>query len=160
MAGTNSPIQRPAARILLIDQDDTVLLFKWDPPGIWITPGGALDTGESYERAALRELWEETGLDGVELGPCVWTRRHIGRGGDQFYESIERFFVVRTQRFNVVPAAFDAFEAETMRQHHWWSLSEIDAAAGSETFAPRRLGALLPPIIRGEIPPLPIDTGS
>lgn len=67
---------RPAARILLLDASGRVLLFRFDPadrPPFWVTPGGALDPGESYEQAARRELFEETGFD-LDCGPQVAQR--------------------------------------------------------------------------------------
>ena len=69
-----TPAPRPAARVLLLDAKDRLLLFRWKPPNVWITPGGGLEVRETYEKAALRELWEETGLAGVALGPWVWSR--------------------------------------------------------------------------------------
>ena len=61
-----SRTERPAARVLLLDAQDRVLLFRFDAgdrPAFWATPGGAIDPGESYADAAKRELREETGLD-------------------------------------------------------------------------------------------------
>ena len=57
-----TPVPRPAARVLLLDAKDRCLLFSWKPPNVWITPGGGLEPGDTYEQAALRELLEETGL--------------------------------------------------------------------------------------------------
>src|SRR5688572_18606845 len=62
----NKLAERPAARILLLDDRGRVLLFRFDAgdrPPFWATPGGAIDPGESFETAARRELREETGLD-------------------------------------------------------------------------------------------------
>jgi hypothetical protein len=52
------PIRR-AARVLLLDPEDRVLLMRYDdgPPNghHWTTPGGGLNDGEDYRAAALRE---------------------------------------------------------------------------------------------------------
>ena len=40
------------------------------------------------------------------------------------------------------------------------TVGEILAAKDVETFASRRLGELLPPLIAGKIPPVPIETGT
>jgi 8-oxo-dGTP pyrophosphatase MutT (NUDIX family) len=42
----------------------------------WSLPKGKLDSGESWEEAALREVWEEVGLRcrlGAELTPVAYT---------------------------------------------------------------------------------------
>jgi len=44
-------------------------------PGVWVFPGGAVDSGESPEACAIRELAEEAGIElaaDAELRP--WTR--------------------------------------------------------------------------------------
>jgi 8-oxo-dGTP diphosphatase len=45
----------------------------------WSFPKGKLDPGESWEQAAVREVWEETGLVtvlGDELGSTAYRDRH------------------------------------------------------------------------------------
>ena len=151
------PIPRPTARVVLIDSRDRLLLFKWLPSNVWITPGGGVEPGETYEQAALRELQEETGLNGVELGPWVWSRRRTFTWEKRQYEAQERFFLLRVPEFAVSSAGLDAVEAIYMNEHRWWRVNDILAATGRETFAPRELGRLLSPLIAGEVPYQPID---
>jgi 8-oxo-dGTP pyrophosphatase MutT (NUDIX family) len=76
------PIIRPTARVLLLDEFDRVLLFRGQDPltpsiRYWFPAGGGIEPGESAADAAQREVWEETGLAHVELGPHIWNRRHV-----------------------------------------------------------------------------------
>ena len=144
----------------MLDARDRSLLFRWKPPNVWITPGGGLKPSETYEQAALRELWEETGLTGVGLGPWVWSRTTVFKWRGVIYEAQEQFYFIRVQDHTVSLDGLDPVEVVEMTEHKWWSIEEILAAKDVETFAPRRLGELLPPLIAGEIPPIPINTGT
>ena len=157
------PLPRAASRIVLLDPDDRVLLFKLVdvPTGRWwwFTPGGGVDQGETHEGAARRELVEEVGLSAVTLGPCIWTREHVFPAPDgNWYRQRERYFLARVPPFEVSTVGHLGYEVEALAEHRWWSAAEIEAAAG-ETFAPRRLGALLQELLREGPPAAPIDVG-
>ena len=52
MGADEAPILRPAARMLLIDDQDRVLLLRANvgEGDVWITPGGALEPGRPPSR--------------------------------------------------------------------------------------------------------------
>ncbi len=57
----------PAACLVVVDESNRIALVKRSvepKKGYWCLPGGFMELGESPEQAALRELKEETGLDG------------------------------------------------------------------------------------------------
>ncbi len=54
------PVHLTASGIVIGERG--VLLLKHRRLGIWVQPGGHIDTGETPWEAALREVWEETGL--------------------------------------------------------------------------------------------------
>jgi AmmeMemoRadiSam system protein A len=58
---------RAAADVVIELAPDTVVLVRRrNPPLGWAIPGGFIEVGETAEQAAIREAFEETGLD-VEL---------------------------------------------------------------------------------------------
>ena len=159
------PEFRPAARVLLIDDSDRVLLMRVTTPNrpdirLWITPGGGLDPGETREDAALRELYEETGLREVNLGPCIWKRRHTWQWDDRWIESDEWFYLLRAPSFEAAQTAPDEWEMQYVHEQRWWSVNELVANRDTETFVPRSLPELLPPVLAGDIPIQPIDVGA
>ena len=146
--------------MLLIDPDDRLLLLRTSlrpQRPLWITPGGGIEAGETPEEAAIRELREETGIE-APLGPCVWTRRHLFELQDLTLDLRERYFVVRLDAAHATTdAGLLEEERDFIHEYRWWTVEEI--AASQDWFAPRRLAALLPPILAAEYPSLPFDCG-
>lgn len=56
---------------------DVLLLERADWPGHWQSVTGSKDfEGESYEAAAVREVWEETGIDARAAGHVLTDWQH------------------------------------------------------------------------------------
>ncbi len=72
---------RPAAGVVLFNEDGKVWLgrrCKASGPYVWQYPQGGIDKGEKPRAAALRELYEETGISQVLVAP-------LGRIKDWLY---------------------------------------------------------------------------
>lgn len=48
-------------RAILVDEDNTILVANYG--GVYLLPGGSIDSGETKEQAIIRELREEIGQD-------------------------------------------------------------------------------------------------
>ena len=61
-----------AVGAVVIDDDHLLLIRRNRPPaeGRWSVPGGRVEHGELLAEAAVRELREETGLEGI-CGPFI-----------------------------------------------------------------------------------------
>jgi 8-oxo-dGTP pyrophosphatase MutT (NUDIX family) len=149
MPSNPTPV-RNAARVLVIDPEDRVLLFRFVDPvttaAFWITPGGGLEGDETFEEAARRELLEETGIEaGSDLGPAVWERTLEVRYGHRRFHQYERYYPLRVNRSTVRTDRMQDYETTDLAEHRWWSLRDL--AACRDRVAPphldRRLRELL-----------------
>ncbi len=121
---------RPAARILLVDGAGRVLLFRYTVPGrapFWVTPGGALEPGETFDVAARRELLEEVGLD-LDCGAEV-ARRVVDFLSVEGVEvtADERYFRVDVDACDVNPAGHTDLERRLMQRWHWFTREDVAA---------------------------------
>jgi 8-oxo-dGTP pyrophosphatase MutT (NUDIX family) len=152
---------RDAVRAVVLDPRDRVLLvrFDWPDKTVWACPGGGVEAGETDERAIARELAEEAGIREYELGPCVWTRSHWFHFPILYAGQRERLHVVRVAPVEPRPElSWDELRREGMTDLRWWTLRELETAAGT-VFSPRRLPLLLRELVEHGPPADPIDVG-
>lgn len=69
------------ASAVVLGGDGRVLLHRHKRLGIWLQPGGHVDPGESCEQAALREVGEETGIEGTLANDVLHVDVHEGPRG-------------------------------------------------------------------------------
>ncbi|MGB8861660.1 MAG: NUDIX domain-containing protein [Ilumatobacteraceae bacterium] len=152
---------RDAVRALVLDPDNSVLLVRFEFPNTgtrWAMPGGGVERGESDHDALRRELAEEVGLVGAEIGPHIWTRLHIipfidGRHDGQR----ERIHLVRVPRFDPRPQlSWEQLNAEYVFDMRWWRPDELDA---SLPLVPATFGRHLATLLSDGPPKEPVDVG-
>jgi 8-oxo-dGTP pyrophosphatase MutT (NUDIX family) len=120
-------------RVLLVDEQDRLLLFRDSDPGLspvplwWITPGGGVEPDEQDTEAAVREVFEETGV-GVTpdelVGPLA-TRIVVHGYSDVVTTQDEVFWFVRVPAFEVSTVGHTEQELLTMTAHRWWTRDEL-----------------------------------
>jgi 8-oxo-dGTP pyrophosphatase MutT (NUDIX family) len=153
-----SPIERNAVRIVLLDAQGAVLLLHTRDLSVqnfgsaWELPGGGVENGESFFAAAHREIREETGLELDET--CIaaprWRRDvlYSYRGERRLQHEI----IAVARIADVAPAISTtqrvSFESEDHFGYRWWSPEDI--AQSQQLFFPRSLPTQLPRLLRGD----------
>lgn len=148
----NAHAHRLTSRVLLFDREGSILLFLTTAPDSrgrarWITPGGGVDPGETHAEAAARELLEETGLSGVELGEPVWAHDFAVEWDSADHDTGHaEFYTAVVDRFEPSDALWTDDERVDVLAHRWWSLAELIAT--DEEYEPAQLIDL----VRRELP--------
>ena len=142
---------RETARIMLIDEENRIFLLKthFDPevglPPRWLTPGGGIDSGESTLQAAVRELYEETGMtvSPEVLGEpvLVASGRWDWADGLNYHTYTDTIYELKVQNFQPDTSGFTQDELRDILEYRWWTLEEI--LGSKEPLAPHELRAWL-----------------
>jgi 8-oxo-dGTP pyrophosphatase MutT (NUDIX family) len=154
---------RNSARAVMINERGEMLLFKFTfhrrdgSKTLWVTPGGGLEEGESFEEALKREVFEETGVMLDAVGPWIWTKEMRFEGDGQPFLSHERYYLVKVAGSELELDNMTDVEKGTLKDCKWWSAEEIRQSSGREPFSISRLWELLEEINEGKIPPQPVS---
>ncbi|MGP4037706.1 NUDIX hydrolase [Pantoea agglomerans] len=136
---------RPSSRLIIVSPDNRVLLLRFCHKDgalrgktYWATPGGGLEKNESFEQAAIRELFEETGLIRTLTGPQIASQNFtmmLPSGETVLAE--ERFFMIDANTVELDRSGWSSNEQEVIRDYHWWTIEELIHT--NETIFPRDL---------------------
>ena len=142
----NDLLVLPSAGVTLFNETGRILLVQHADRDIWTLPGGIIEPGESPADAALREVWEETGLL-VELASVFG----VFGGMDLVttYSNGDRAaYVMTVFRGNIVGGKMRS-DGDEISEIRFFSPDEILAIPHSR-WMDRALGPLFDPSIHGQ----------
>lgn len=131
-----------AANGFIRDKTGKILLQQRADNGFWGLPGGQVELGESVEQSAIREVYEETGLEvrverliGIYSGPESYPFMRYPNGTIVHYVShvfscdlVAGALRLSSESTNVGYFAADALPAQTLLSHR---IRIADALTGS-----------------------------
>ena len=134
--------QSTASTLLVTPDREKMLLIFHNKLQVWLQPGGHQEWNENPWQAAIRECWEETGIDiswfassqewgeGVRTLPCpdfLQEQKIPAHKEQPEHFHIDHMYLIPLSQQNIIPETSDT-------QWKWMSLSEIESLPQNEVF--------------------------
>ena len=138
---------RHSAKVLFLDPEHRTLLFEGCNPNDpsagtwWFAPGGGVEDGETFEQAARREVWEETGQRITALGPHVTSTQESFTFMGRRIRQRTAYFIKTTAAFTVDRSGWTDLEQASIVDVRWWPREELRTT--SSTLWPADIADLL-----------------
>ena len=118
---TKIPIQKAGGGLVYNNKNQVLFILR---NGKWDLPKGGIEKGEAIEDTALREVEEETGVNGLMITQKLQKTYHIFKRNGQFKLKVTHWFEMKTD-FDGIP---QGQEEEGIEKVVWLSPEEITEA--------------------------------
>ncbi|MBQ8315756.1 MAG: NUDIX domain-containing protein [Lachnospiraceae bacterium] len=149
-------LTRKSSRAIVLNKQHQIFLFRYtfdffaEEQSVWITPGGGLEEGESFEEALEREVYEELGIKLTEPASFAFYRTPLYElKNGETVRSEERFYLIYCDEKSFSYDGWSDSETRRMTAGKWWSVEEIRKS--TEKFFSEDVVEILERLARGEI---------